>query len=189
MSLWGKGVYAIVLGVALKLALHKTKRLTGGHSMSNTSKQLQDVADYFILKADSEKRIITNKKLQKLVYYAQAWHLVFRQQTLYPDPIEAWLHGPAVRELWRKYKKYWYMGITEKPTPPKFKGRENLLLDEIWRVYGKHDADYLEALTHSEEPWLKARAGLDVDETSSIEISPTVMKQYYSKLNEQKAAI
>jgi|ADGO01.1.fsa_nt_gi Uncharacterized phage-associated protein len=125
--------------------------------MGKPSKELETVADYFILKSDAENRVITNKKLQKLVYYAQAWHLVFTNKKLFNDPIEAWMHGPAVRSLWHKYKKYGYSPITEKPLRPNIKKDAVALLDEVWRVYGKHDANYLEALTHSEEPWINAR--------------------------------
>ena len=58
------------------------------------------VADYFLYKANKEKKPITNKKLQKLVYYAQAWSLVLNNKKLFSEPIEAWVHGPAVRSLY-----------------------------------------------------------------------------------------
>lgn len=38
---------------------------------------------------------ITTMKLQKLVYYAQAWHLVFHSEPLFADTIEAWPQGPV----------------------------------------------------------------------------------------------
>ena len=42
---------------------------------------------------------MTAKKLEKLVYYAQAWHLARHQRPLFPETIEAWAQGPVVRHL------------------------------------------------------------------------------------------
>ncbi len=67
--------------------------------------ELSDIAEYFIYLSNKSDRHITNLKLQKLVYYAQAWHLVFFNRKLYDAPIEAWIHGPAVRSLYKKYKR------------------------------------------------------------------------------------
>ena len=53
-----------------------------------------DVALYFIKKGVDEKNPITNKKLQKLVYYSQAWSLVLNNEKLFNEKIEAWVHGP-----------------------------------------------------------------------------------------------
>jgi uncharacterized phage-associated protein len=47
-----------------------------------------DVANWFLAK---EK--MTHKKLQKLCYYAQAWHLANHGQPMMPNRFEAWIHG------------------------------------------------------------------------------------------------
>jgi len=57
------------------------------------------IADYFIYKGKEENKPITNKKLQKLLYYSQAWYLVFNKKPLFKDKIEAWVHGPAIRTI------------------------------------------------------------------------------------------
>jgi len=153
-------------------------------SQIQLSKELNMVSDYFVWKSSQSEKPITNKKVQKLVYYAQAWNLVFSGGTnLFSDQIEAWMHGPAIRNLWHKYKKYGYQPISDIPQEVSISSETKTLLDEIWRVYGKYDASYLEALTHSEDPWLKAREGLDVDETSSIVITNDSMQRYYTALN------
>lgn len=150
--------------------------------MINPSNNLQRVADFFLAKAQEDKKPISNKKLQKLVYYAQAWNLVINNATLYNDPIEAWVHGPAVRSLYAHYKKYGFMFITEKPKQPIFDVASKLILEEVWTAYGKFDADYLEELSHSETPWLVARGSLDINDTSSAIIDTGIMKTYYSGL-------
>lgn len=149
-----------------------------------------DVGRYFIYLANQENKPITNKKLQKLVYYSQAWSLVLNKKKLIKEPIEAWVHGPAVRSLYVKYKKFGFSPIQEvvKPDSIKISSKTKELLDEIWKVYGKLDAEYLEMLTHSEQPWQEAREGLHSHESSENEISPQLMRSFYQeKLTEARA--
>jgi uncharacterized phage-associated protein len=149
-----------------------------------TKTKALDVAFYFIKKGKEEKKPITNKKLQKLVYYAQAWSLVLNNEKLFNEKIEAWIHGPAIPSLYEKFMQFgsdpinlemdkWKSNISKK--------QENVL-DNVWRVYGKYDADYLEILTHSEIPWQEAREGLQSFESSKNEISLKTMKNYYSEI-------
>ena len=64
------------------------------------------VADYIIRSAHESGELITNLKLQKLVYYAQAWHLALFDEPLFDDPIEAWVHGPVVSSLYSKFPEH-----------------------------------------------------------------------------------
>ncbi len=143
------------------------------------------VANYFIEKAKKEgSSDLTNKKIQKLLYYAQAWNLVFYEEKLFRDNFEAWIHGPAIPSLYRKLKVYGFNPITEVIDDSKgneLSKREEELLDEIWKVYGCRDVEYLEILTHKEEPWRKARAGLNDFEKSGNIISTDIMMKYYGK--------
>ncbi|MDE0243577.1 MAG: DUF4065 domain-containing protein [Candidatus Kaiserbacteria bacterium] len=141
-----------------------------------------DVGRYLIYRAGAEKKPLTNKKLQKLVYYSQAWSLVLNGKKLFNDPIEAWVHGPAVRSLYLRYKRYGFDPIDEVvdeksiSIPPKGKH----VIDEVWDVYGSFDAAYLEFLTHSEKPWQDARNGLNEHEISDREIPRRDMKAFYT---------
>ena len=56
----------------------------------------QQIADYLIAFSHSVGDPISNLKLQKLLYYAQAWYLALHNEPLFPESIEAWVHGPAV---------------------------------------------------------------------------------------------
>ncbi len=44
--------------------------------------------------------VITQLKLQKLMYIAQGIHLALYDAPLFKEEIEAWQHGPVVRELY-----------------------------------------------------------------------------------------
>ena len=144
---------------------------------------VQHVAEYFLWKGQSEKKPVTNKKLQKLLYYSQAWSLVLRDKKLFDEKIEAWVHGPAVREVYLEYKNFGFDPISKNikgEDIEKIPSEVKSLLDQIWSIYGKYDAAYLEHLTHSEEPWQKAREGLESHIGSANEISLESMKTYYS---------
>ncbi len=139
-----------------------------------------DVATYFLLSAKKEDKKISNEKLQKLVYYAQAWTLALTEKPLFSEEIEAWIHGPVIPSLFRQFKKYGdkpisLVGLTLK------KGSlwDNDILEEVWRIYGKYDANYLEILTHQEDPWLYTRDEMEFEESSTAEITHESMRDYY----------
>ena len=59
-----------------------------------------DVACYVM----SRVKECTTMKLQKLLYYCQAWYLVWNDKPLFSENIEAWANGPVIRELYNFHK-------------------------------------------------------------------------------------
>jgi len=141
------------------------------------------VTDAFVRLSRENRSEITNLKLQKLLYYAQAWYLVFNDRPLFDENIEAWVHGPVVPEIFRLYKHLRWSPIPDAGAAVDSENIEDHLR-EVFRVYGGLSATKLERLTHSEEPWKDARRGLPIDEPSRNVISPESMKRYYSTLLE-----
>jgi len=144
------------------------------------------VADYLILKSPKTLKDgypVTNKRLQKLLYYIQAWHLAIEKEPIFSDKIEAWIHGPAIREIYETYKSFVANPI-EKKVDPKITekiGEDNIkFIDRILNAYSKYDTATLEFMTHEEEPWQIARKGLEVNQSSSNEITQESMKNYYT---------
>lgn len=150
--------------------------------------QARDIAAFFLHKGkEAGCTDMTNKKIQKLVYYAQAWSLVLKEKPLFEEEIQAWVHGPAIPSLYSELKAFGWNPVD----PDTFGNMPNLdakiieFLESIWRVYGKFDANYLEILTHAEYPWKEARQNIDPSEGSDNTISHESMKTYYSqKLSE-----
>ena len=61
----------------------------------------QDVANYFLSLCDEDAGdLISNLKLQKLVYYAQGFHLAISGEPLFDEKIMAWEHGPVIPQLY-----------------------------------------------------------------------------------------
>jgi uncharacterized phage-associated protein len=117
----------------------------------------RDVAIYFLANVDEESGDnITNLKLQKLLYYAQGFHLAMHDgEPLFDDLICAWEHGPVVPEVYREYKDH---GSDPIQRPEHYDAQDYApevreLLDAVWRAYGQFAAWKLRDLTHEEAPW------------------------------------
>lgn len=122
-------------------------------------------------------------KLQKLVYYSQAWHLVWADETLFTDRIEAWANGPVVPLLYEKHKGKFtveagcFGGDANRLTKAQ---RESV--DSVLAAYGDKTSQWLSNLTHMEAPWMDARTGIPDGERGTNEISAAAMHEYYSAL-------
>lgn len=140
------------------------------------------VADYLLLKAQQEDKAITNKKLQKLLYYTQAWSAAIKNQKIFEDRIEAWIHGPAIKSVYLEYQKFGSSPIKKEIDENRLESipvETRKFIDEVWNVYAKYDAGYLEYLTHSESPWQIARGTLEPHISSSAEITFESMRDFY----------
>lgn len=139
-----------------------------------------DVADYILEKCPS----LSAMKLQKLVYYSQAWHLVWKDEALFEEDIQAWVGGPVVVQLYDLHK-----GVF-KLKPGFFKGNTSLInkdsrdvVDRVLKFYGNRDAQWLSDLTHMEDPWIFAREGLVDGERGNKVIAIASMQEYYSSIS------
>jgi len=123
-----------------------------------------DVADYFLTLANEDVGdSISNLKLQKLVYYAQGFSLALMDKVLFNETIEAWAHGPAIRELYHKYKDNGANAI-DKPEYVDFAKYDDdikALLNQVYEEYGQFSAWKLRDMSHEEEPWAKGNAKTD----------------------------
>lgn len=114
------------------------------------------VANYFLSRVDEEAGdLISNLKLQKLLYYAQGFHLAIFDTPLFTNDIQAWKHGPVVESLYHTYKDHGSGGIPplKEMDTDIFSDEVIELLDEIHNMYGQYGAWKLRNMTHEEPPW------------------------------------
>ncbi len=115
-----------------------------------------DIANYFLIIADDDAgELLSNLKLQKLLYYVQGAHLALKGSPLFREKISAWIHGPVVGEVYCKYQEYINQGIPS-PDPkvlPEIDDETREILEEVFEVYGQFAAWKLRDLTHEESPW------------------------------------
>ena len=140
-----------------------------------------DVAAYILGKKIG--RSLPHMKLQKLVYYSQAWSLVWDEKPLFSARIEAWANGPVVRTLYARLRKQFtvpFAAVNGDPT--KLNQTQRDTVDSVHRFYGPKPSQWLSDLTHMEYPWQNARTGLSPGDRGTNEITLAVMAEYYGSL-------
>lgn len=165
-----------------------------------TNVNIKDVAEYTILRLIQNGQSICPLKLQKILYYIQAWHMVYfgREKTLFNEVPEAWVNGPVYRTIYEEFKS---IGIYDQITLDNISTKKEDLekntkeiyyelglekeqyqfLESIFKHYGSMSHDRLVFLTHSQLPWNKARKGLQPFEYTKEKINLDDMFEYYSK--------
>jgi uncharacterized phage-associated protein len=147
-----------------------------------------DVAAY-ILEKQPKKNPVTAWKLQKLVYYCQAWSLVWDEQPLFKEKILAWANGPVVKELYEQHKGLFYIKALPKGKSEHLSNNQKDSINQVLKVYGDKTAQWLSDLTHMEDPWIEARKGLKSGERGAEEIKLSTMHEYYSGIDANRQLI
>lgn len=150
---------------------------------------MNDVADSILLKLNADEDCyVVNLKLQKLVYYVQAWNFGKNSDAFIKGDFEAWVHGPANRDLYERFREtkslYSLIGkedIINGDAINVLDPEDSEFIDLILDNYASFNAPDLERMTHKEDPWLNARKGLGPLERGTKIITPESMIEYYGK--------
>lgn len=149
----------------------------------------EDLSDYVLAYCNSHGLEISNKKLQKLMYYCQAWSLALLGEKVIENDFEAWIHGAVLRPLYFNYSRYGYNNIHMEvdvankildrlmSTIPDY--RLNII-NKVLGIYGTYSADELEEMNHCEIPWIEARGCLNVKDVCDVVIDSELMRRYYT---------
>ena len=148
----------------------------------------QEAADYLVWLSQRHGDPMTNLKLQKLLYYAQGWHLALYGRPLFRDALRAWPRGPVVHGVWKTYSNYKWKPIARRVSKPDLPVEAQKHLDEVFDVFGQYTAYSLEKMTHNESPWKNARKGLRPKQSSTNVISTSDMRKYFSQLADESSA-
>lgn len=167
-----------------------------------TKVRINDISDFVLFYCIKNEIPINHLKLQKVLYYTQAWHLVyFDKFAIFDDLPEAWVNGPVYKSVYNQFKskgKYENFELAEqyrdKIDDLFYAAKQKLVLDEKqWQFlqavldkYALMSHEKLVMLTHSEKPWNEARAGLGLFDYSNNTISLDSMYSYYHNLYESR---
>ncbi len=144
------------------------------------------IARWLIASIDRDAgEAITHLKLQKLIYYAQAWSLALMDEPLFDEDMQAWAHGPVAESVFHEYREYGWEAIPSPNIVPEISDSHAAHLNDILSIYGEFSAKHLERMTHSEAPWVLARGELAPEARSSNVIKKEDMAAYYSMLYEK----
>ncbi|MEQ6332815.1 type II toxin-antitoxin system antitoxin SocA domain-containing protein [Sphingobium sp. MK2] len=144
-----------------------------------------DVARYILdrLAPDLSGDHVTAWKLQKLVYYSQAWSLVWDEAPLFNDEIQAWANGPVTPALYQQHKGRFRLCAKDIAGNPQNLSQEQCdTIDSVLSFYGSKTSQWLSDLTHTEAPWKEARSGVPEGARSQNIITHEAMAAYYESL-------
>lgn len=139
---------------------------------------VRDVAQYIL----NQRGPMTSMKLQKLVFYSQAWAVVWDDDVLFPERIEAWKNGPVVRDLWEANRHAFRVSEVAGGNAESLSAGQRESVDRVLDFYGTRDAQWLSDLTHMEDPWKEAYA-----RGQNNEITPEALSEYYASLGPDDA--
>lgn len=135
-----------------------------------------DIARYVVNYSNSKDYGITNLKLQKVLYFIQAWFLMKKEERCFRNEIIAWELGPVIPEVYHEFKRF---GSSYIPNVKSFLSIDN---DDIWSMkrvaftddvindsdkeiinkivddLSEFSATYLVKVTHKQKPWIDAYA-------------------------------
>lgn len=181
--------------------LQQTITIFANKNMATMKRNILDIARYTGLNLLQKGLSVSPLKLQKILYYEQAWYMVFfNKQHLFEDVPEAWVNGPVYRSVYDKYKgKTAYMNsdlnvsaflegepgkeeaIKKLAKSMNLQSNEIDFLESVFNTYGTKSQGQLVYLTHAEKPWAEQREGLLPFEHSNKKISLESMFQYYNE--------
>ena len=140
-----------------------------------------DVAQYVLSKLEEP---CTTMKLHKLLYYCQAWYLVWEDKPLFKEDIEAWANGPVIRALFNFHQGMYWATPNQLTlgNPSKLNNVQKEDINNVLRFYGNKTSQWLIDQTHIEAPWRNARKGLLPNERGNRIIPLEAMSEYYSSL-------
>ena len=127
----------------------------------------------------------SHMKLQKLLYFVQGYHVGALAQPLFPEAIEAWQHGPVIREVWYQFKEFGALDIPGE-TADEFHAQgseviqtpyQHTLITWVYDTLGRYTAAQLRDMTHRGDPWKQTYV-----EGEGNVIPLTLMQRYFRRL-------
>lgn len=105
--------------------------------------------------------LMSNLKLQKMLYYQQGFHLAKFNTPLFDEEIEAWMYGPVVPSVYEHFHSFGANGILpEEHSPIELNLMEEKLFNEVFMAYAQYSAIGLMNMTHKEKPWINTKTGV-----------------------------
>ncbi|MGZ3355972.1 MAG: Panacea domain-containing protein [Isosphaeraceae bacterium] len=171
------------------------------------------IANYFLERARREGKALDQMKIQKLVYFANGWHIAIKGEPLIDEQVEAWRYGPVIQSLRDALREYGDQSIDAPisylvprvgvnvldaieevvPTIDTANAPDldfvRALLDRVWQVYGKYTGIQLSNMTHEPgSPWdqVNARYGGQIPKRTDIPVE--MIREHFRALARKKVA-
>lgn len=142
------------------------------------------LSDYILLKYGP----MSHLKLQKLLFYCDAYHLAYFNEELITDNFEAWVHGPVSKKVFDSFKDksilysdLSFSGNSDKTINQfsELTSEQQELINDVLSVLSRWTSLQLETSTHKEMPWIEARNGIGIGDRCNNEISKETTRLFY----------
>ena len=161
-----------------------TEAVIGTEGKFTMPATVAEVANEFLALGRAEPTVpyIDQMKLQKLLFYAHAWHLAFWKAPLFENDFEAWAWGPVVRDVYAQTRdcgrgpvttQLWDFrkGATGFDVMVPDGVSENLkpFIKSVWESLKKYNGIQLSNSTHAPgEPWTIIAEAIGTDSKPNI---------------------
>ena len=153
-----------------------TRAIKSPYTAENVAKYVIYLASQAFVGDNKEREGITNLKLQKVLYFAQAYYLSKIGKPLFSDNIEAWEYGPVVPGVYHKFKTKGSNPIICEKDESTLSDEDKETLKKVWGTFGGYSASKLVDITHAHTPWKEA------NKVVGQIISHKAIKEYYAPL-------
>lgn len=148
---------------------------------------VNNVCDYITLRLAEAEECSNLLKIQKLLYYCQAWNLAIKKKPLFNGKFQAWIHGPVNRDIYDRFResKSLYSQVTTSDilndfNPSNIPEQDKLHINSVLEVYANFTGSQLEEMSHNEAPWQLARDGYRNSARCFEEIDESQMHKFYA---------
>jgi uncharacterized phage-associated protein len=126
---------------------------------------IQDVCDYIITRMEESRKPLSVLGLQKLLYFAQGWHLAFYGAQFFEGRFQAWAQGPINLEIYERFagrpldsfvsvadlsKDFDIASVSEE---------ESNYIQSMLEAYAECEDSSLNEVMSKDASWLEARSG------------------------------
>lgn len=164
------------------------------------------VTNFILAQAFSEDIPVSPLKLQKLLYFAQGWHLALADSAIFNEQIECWPYGPVVSSIFHHFKLFGKDPIDRKASdvrakkvngkreyrvvfpilPDSLPPQSREVLDTVWESYKDLSAIKLSNMTHSlDGPWRKIYDKYSGFPPAGTDIPMNLIKRYFKSQLEE----
>lgn len=141
------------------------------------------VAHWFVQRLTNREvgEVVTHLRVQKLLYFAQAWHLLALERPLFNEDMQAWAHGPVVPSVFHALKEHGWQPLPLDGDSSGIDADSLEILEQVVDIYGDYTAKRLERMTHEEEPWIATRGDLAPEERCERAIPQQLIRDFYQR--------
>lgn len=137
------------------------------------------ISKQIIYECNKNKIEITQLKLQKLLYFTEAYYMnMENKDELFEEKFYAWEYGPVCKEVYNEYKNYFSLPIiVDEQNLEKIDEKVLFAVKAVCEVFGKRNTSDLIKLTHLQNsPWFEA------NHNKKVPISKLETKKWFKEL-------